>query len=233
FTYSALLILHIVSRAKGERERALMESGEVRQAVASALRYMILCHNEGEGGFALYPGGESHGGATFCAVSALTLFGARRSPLVAGEGEGDALCSECTDVLETPSLVRWLTARQRTGFAGRPNKQTCSCYGFWVYGALACLGKGDLCDTEMLRLFCLNTQYAWEQPVPIPETLRMTLAHASAKTTKNAQALAKGIAATAAAGGDTGMLQMQAAILAKVSAALSSLAGVETMEIGG
>lgn len=72
-----------------------------------------------EGGFAGCPGGEAHGGYTFCALSALAILGqAHRCDINA--------------------LMRWAVNKQcrfEGGFAGRTNKLVDGCYSFWQ-GAL-------------------------------------------------------------------------------------------------
>lgn len=68
-----------------------------------------------EGGFAGVPGGEAHGGYTFCAVAALTLLGS---------------IERCN----MKALLRWVTNKQLNfegGFAGRTNKLVDGCYSFW------------------------------------------------------------------------------------------------------
>ena len=72
-----------------------------------------------EGGFGGVPGGEAHGGYTFCAVAALVLLGA-------------------IDKCNMKSLLRWLVNKQQSlegGFAGRTNKLVDGCYSFWQGGA--------------------------------------------------------------------------------------------------
>jgi geranylgeranyl transferase type-1 subunit beta len=39
-------------------------------------------------------------------------------------------------VVDKESLISWCLARQSTGFQGRPNKKTDTCYCFWIGGAL-------------------------------------------------------------------------------------------------
>lgn len=87
------------------------------------------------------PDGESHGGSTYCGVAALTLMGKLE--------EG---------VVDKESLISWCLARQSTGFQGRPNKKTDTCYCFWIGGALQNLGAFGLVNEENLRGFLMTTQ---------------------------------------------------------------------------
>lgn len=68
-----------------------------------------------EGGFAGTPGGEAHGGYTFCAIAALSLLGDEK---------------KC----DLKALLRWVVHKQQKfegGFAGRTNKLVDGCYSFW------------------------------------------------------------------------------------------------------
>ena len=67
------------------------------------------------------------GGSTFCAVAALSLMGKLKEVFSPGERE---------------SLMKWCLLRQQTGFQGRPNKPTDTCYSFWV-GATLKVGHCD------------------------------------------------------------------------------------------
>ncbi|KAI1287636.1 Protein farnesyltransferase subunit beta [Halotydeus destructor] len=80
--------------------------------------WVLTCQTY-EGGFAGVPGGEAHGGYTFCAVAALALLGA-------------------VERCNVKSLLRWLVNKQLSlegGFAGRTNKLVDGCYSFWQGGA--------------------------------------------------------------------------------------------------
>jgi geranylgeranyl transferase type-1 subunit beta len=85
---------------------------------------------------------ESHGGTTFCAIAALKL-------------------SNQLDALPRPTLEkmkRWLVFRQDSGFCGRPNKPTDTCYSFWIGAALKILNAFDLTDFEANRGYIMSTQ---------------------------------------------------------------------------
>uniref|UniRef100_A0A090X8I3 Protein geranylgeranyltransferase type i beta subunit n=1 Tax=Ixodes ricinus TaxID=34613 RepID=A0A090X8I3_IXORI len=88
------------------------------------LRFIRNCYCY-DGGIAPYPGLESHGGSTFCAVASLSLMGKLESTL-----------SE----RQLNRLRRWCLFRQQSGFQGRPNKPIDTCYSFWVGAALELLG---------------------------------------------------------------------------------------------
>ncbi|CAB4056324.1 FNTB [Lepeophtheirus salmonis] len=71
--------------------------------------------NSHEGGFGPVPYMEAHGGYSFCAIAALSLFGD-----VSG--------------IRLDKLARWTSKRQMKlegGFQGRTNKLVDSCYSFW------------------------------------------------------------------------------------------------------
>lgn len=90
-----------------------------------------------DGGFALAPGGESHGGSTYCCVAALLL----------------------TGVTPGPSVVDWCARRQHGGgLCGRPNKPPDSCYSFWIGAALRAMEVDVLDDGAVTRfvLACEN-----------------------------------------------------------------------------
>jgi protein farnesyltransferase subunit beta len=92
------------------------------ELVAGTAEYLLSCQSF-DGGFAGMPGGEAHGGYSFCAFAALAIL--RRAH------EADLLGFE-----------RWLALRQMPlegGFSGRPNKLVDSCYSFWVGGSNAVL----------------------------------------------------------------------------------------------
>ena len=57
------------------------------------------------------------GGTTFCAIASLVLMGRLETAFTEKQLEG---------------IKRWCVFRQQTGFNGRPNKKTDTCYSFWV-----------------------------------------------------------------------------------------------------
>ena len=99
-----------------------------------ALRFIRACQSY-EGGFALQPGGEAHGGATYCAIAARRLL----SDWFLSKSVGR---SEEEDTRDVHATMRWLVRRQDTvsgGFTGRAGKEADSCYSFWIGGASAIL----------------------------------------------------------------------------------------------
>lgn len=64
----------------------------------------------------------------------------------------------CFTAAERAQLLRWLINRQQTGFNGRPNKDTDTCYSFWVGGTLALLGAEHVIDRRALRGFLLSNE---------------------------------------------------------------------------
>lgn len=77
-----------------------------------------------EGGIAGEPGGEAHGGYSFCAFASLCIL--------------DRL-----DVIDLDAFVHWVAYKQMRlegGFQGRTNKLVDSCYSFWQ-GAIPALLK--------------------------------------------------------------------------------------------
>lgn len=96
-----------------------------------------------DGGIAQGPGLEAHGGSTFCAVASLVLMGKLH---------------EAFSAKELDRLAHWCIMRQQTGFNGRPNKPTDTCYSFWVGATLKLLNMFHLTDKQFNSAFILRTQ---------------------------------------------------------------------------
>lgn len=104
-----------------------------------------------DGGIGQGPWQESHGGLTFCAISALTLMGRLDDGLV-----------------NRQQTLRWLVERQQSGFQGRINKPADTCYSFWIGAAIAILAPdmkdrsvtplNSLIDADLNRMFLISTQ---------------------------------------------------------------------------
>jgi geranylgeranyl transferase type-1 subunit beta len=140
-----------------------------------------------DGAFAAERDNEGHGGATFCAVAALRLFGALDNAL----SVEDKVCAldrcqtRCSALMQATGgamhaqrrLVQWCVMRQRDGFTGRPNKLEDTCYAFWVvstlrvraakriedaepasHGRAQMLGAGELVNSERSQSFLWQTQ---------------------------------------------------------------------------
>jgi geranylgeranyl transferase type-1 subunit beta len=138
FVYAALAARALLRRAGVAGAGAGAADLDARAAAAFAAR----CASH-EGGFALAPGGEAHGGSTYCAVAALALAAAEC------DGAGAALRARA------PAAHRWLAARQLPagaaadgaaadgagGMCGRAGKPADACYAFWVVAAQALLAR--------------------------------------------------------------------------------------------
>ncbi|KAE7996802.1 hypothetical protein FH972_001493 [Carpinus fangiana] len=113
--------------------------------------YIINCQSY-DGGFGLIPGSESHGGATYCAVASLRLMGVI--------GDDILSTSVASSIIDVPLLLDWIVQRQATdgGFQGRPNKDSDTCYAFWIGAVLHMLGCYKLIDEKALRQFLLTCQ---------------------------------------------------------------------------
>jgi len=94
-----------------------------------AMSYVRSCITY-EGGIALVPGAEAHGGSCYTAVASLALMGRIDATLGA-------------DGIE--ALKTWCCGRvhEEGGYNGRTNKETDSCYSFWVGATLSMLGAFD------------------------------------------------------------------------------------------
>ncbi|XP_071844987.1 geranylgeranyl transferase type-1 subunit beta-like [Apostichopus japonicus] len=129
FLYCACCISHIIQDWGGiDIERAIK------------FIHQSLAHDFGIGEV---PGGEGHGGTTFCAIASLSLIGQLETTFTEKEKEG---------------IIRWCVSRQQSGFNGRPNKPVDTCYSFWLGATLKLLGAYDLIDFQWNRKFILSTQ---------------------------------------------------------------------------
>ncbi|KAL5569108.1 hypothetical protein UlMin_025683 [Ulmus minor] len=116
-----------------------------------AKEYIINCQSY-DGGFGLIPGSESHGGATYCAVASLRLMGFIEDDILSKSGS--------SSIINVPLLLDWSLQRQATdgGFQGRPNKDSDTCYAFWVGAVLRILGGHKFIEEKSLRRFLLTCQ---------------------------------------------------------------------------
>ncbi|KAJ3126124.1 Geranylgeranyl transferase type-1 subunit beta, partial [Physocladia obscura] len=140
-----------------------------------AIKY-VLNSRSYDGGFAQSPGLESHGGSTYCAIASLALLG-------------------MLDVLEDhkTELVEWLLKRQNEvdgGFAGRPEKDSDTCYSFWIGASLEILGALEYSDAVANKKYLGTTisarggfaKHAVEGTQPDPLHSYMALAALSIST---------------------------------------------------
>ena len=95
-----------------------------------------------EGGISLVPGSEAHGGSCYTAVASLVLM--NRLHEVLGDRGVDALRAWCEQRICAEG-----------GYNGRTNKETDSCYSFWVGATLQMLGSFDDSDHTPTRTFLL------------------------------------------------------------------------------
>lgn len=125
FLYCACVISHLLN------DWSAIDQDKAVEFVVSCIAY--------DGGIALIPGQEGHGGSTFCAVAALVLM--------------DRL-----NVLDQDLLIHWCVHRQLAGMQGRPNKAEDTCYSYWIGATLCLLGRADLLDNQELCSFILKCQ---------------------------------------------------------------------------
>lgn len=106
--------------------------------IEKSIEFILSCQTY-EGGFSYQHGDESHGGATYCAISALDLWGA-------------------LDRIKNKKLLAyWLSQRQIDGFNGRSHKLTDTCYSFWIGSPLRTLGwYEDIVDIKRLTAFIFS-----------------------------------------------------------------------------
>ncbi|CAO1623854.1 unnamed protein product [Parajaminaea phylloscopi] len=107
--------------------------------VGKALDFLDSCQSY-DGAFGQGPHQESHGGSTYCALSAIALCGQ---------------LNERLSPVRRRRLISWLTSRQcdcdqvgHGGFNGRISKGKDSCYSFWCGASLAVLSSHHLIDVQ-------------------------------------------------------------------------------------
>lgn len=101
--------------------------------------YILSCMTY-EGGIALIPGAEAHGGSTYCGTASLALMNKLKD----------------LDKDKRSSLISWCHQRQIGGYQGRTNKDGDTCYAFWVGATLTILDAFDDTDIESTLYFILN-----------------------------------------------------------------------------
>ena len=109
----------------------------------------LLCLQTFEGGMASEPGGEAHGGYTFCGLAAMAI-AAQVQQQMEDEDMGAAnpnnsssssssrrrrrRCPARIQGIDLLAMLRWVQELQGTvegGFAGRANKLVDGCYSYW------------------------------------------------------------------------------------------------------
>ncbi|KAL3826246.1 hypothetical protein ACHAXA_006274 [Cyclostephanos tholiformis] len=148
FVYTAAAIRYILLHCRDDGSSSFKseddENATIDIDVDSAVSYVLSCRSY-DGGLGLSPGGEGHGGSTFCGIASLRLLGVL----------DDVMDAECGWREE---LVRWCATRQRGGMQGRPNKPEDTCYSYWIGGTLNLLSMSHLLDGCALREYVLSCQ---------------------------------------------------------------------------
>jgi len=107
--------------------------------IDKAVNYIISSQSY-DGAIGQGPGQESHGGATYCAVASLHLFG------------------KLDKLPRKEALIKWCIERQISGFQGRINKDPDSCYSFWIGASLTLLGGYSLLDFNSIKGFTFSCE---------------------------------------------------------------------------
>lgn len=92
-----------------------------------------------EGGIALFPNGEAHGGSVYCGVASLKLM------------------SRMEDVspAKWDEIIGWCESRQVGGYQGRLGKDPDTCYAFWVGSTLHMLDMFKYTDIKSTKSFIM------------------------------------------------------------------------------
>ncbi|KAG0233544.1 Geranylgeranyl transferase type-1 subunit beta [Actinomortierella wolfii] len=142
-------------------------SGVDRDALLS---YIRSCQGY-DFGISQCPGQESHGGSMFCAIATLGLLGGdaledQKSVLARARAQGLSDQSPevqkqlaQTGLLDKDATIKWAVMRQTTGFQGRVNKPTDTCYSFWIGASLKTLGAFGHVNFDLNRGFLFQTQH--------------------------------------------------------------------------
>ncbi|CAG0921908.1 unnamed protein product [Notodromas monacha] len=151
FVYCACCVCVLIN------DWSAMEPEKTKEFILNSLRF--------DGGIAQSPGNESQGGSTFCGVASLFLM-----------QEFGGL--DCADEVRNPDtlhvlteqqknrMVLWLLQRHvqngsqenRGGFCGRPEKDSDTCYTFWISASLQLLGSLDFVRRKDCFDFVLSNQ---------------------------------------------------------------------------
>lgn len=107
----------------------------------------ILDSQSYDGGFGQGPLLESHGGSTYCALASLALL-------------PDKLKADYAEKIRIAKkkALNWCLKRQVDGFQGRVNKNTDTCYAFWIGASLQILDGVKYIDEERLCEFLSRTK---------------------------------------------------------------------------
>ncbi|EDW12216.1 geranylgeranyl transferase type-2 subunit beta [Drosophila mojavensis] len=109
--------------------------------VEKAVKFVMSCCNQTDGGFGSKPGAESHAGLIYCCVGFLSL-------------------THRLHLLDVDKLGWWLCERQLPsgGLNGRPEKLPDVCYSWWVLSSLTIMGRLHWISSEKLQQFILSCQ---------------------------------------------------------------------------
>ncbi|KRX00858.1 Terpenoid cyclases/protein prenyltransferase alpha-alpha toroid [Pseudocohnilembus persalinus] len=156
------------------------------------VNFILSCQNHQNGGFGLLPGLESHGGATYCALSSLKIL--NKLNLIQNKNkliywlvsrqneyqEEDGNLQEKLDIVFSQKNQKTQENQAKitkiTGINGRTNKIPDSCYSFWVGTSLEILGFQSFLNSEKIEQFlqtCYLTEIGfskypfYQQPDPI------------------------------------------------------------------
>ncbi|ALC40007.1 betaggt-II [Drosophila busckii] len=129
FSFCAVATLTLLNRMKQSID------------VEKAIKFVMLCCNQTDGGFGSKPGAESHAGLIYCCVGFLSL-------------------TQRLHLLDVNKLGWWLCERQLPsgGLNGRPEKLPDVCYSWWVLASLTIMGRLHWISSEKLQQFILSCQ---------------------------------------------------------------------------
>lgn len=138
-TYVACAIRHILGYDRD------LPTGFADIDVENAVNYILTLQSY-DGGFGNPSGNESHGGLTFCGISALHLLGRLHTCLNNNKFSQPLL--QCLSKRQIPE--------EYGGFNGRCNKDADTCYSGWTQTTLDLLGHLDFINVEMNEDYLLN-----------------------------------------------------------------------------
>ncbi|KAG0196682.1 Geranylgeranyl transferase type-1 subunit beta [Mortierella sp. GBA30] len=152
FTYCAAAISYILNDWSGVNQESM-------------LQFIRDCQTF-EHGLSQSPHQEAHGGTSYCGIAALGLMGQEalqdQKTMVRRTDEDEEAFDKRKSragFVDKEGTLRWCLQRQTTGFQGRANKLTDTCYSFWVGGALATMESMDLVNFECNRGYLMETQH--------------------------------------------------------------------------
>eukprot|EP00760_Papus_ankaliazontas_P035008 PhM_4_TR7584/c0_g1_i1/m.30325/K11713/PGTB1; geranylgeranyl transferase type-1 subunit beta len=109
--------------------------------VDGAVRHIMSCYNDMDGGFGITAGSEAQGGMTYCAMTSLRIAGKLNTALTTSQ---------------LNKTLRWCLRRVGDGFNGRANKDADTCYSYWVGCVLDQFDMLRLVDLEPTLKFALE-----------------------------------------------------------------------------